>query len=112
MARTGYGAEYKAKIVIEVLQGARSLEEIAAENELNPNMVRNWKKEFLENASMVFDEKNISREARRQEEKQAKERERMLATIGQLTLERDFLQDCFRKAGQAVSMPNFRAEDP
>jgi len=112
MARTGYGAEFKAKIVIEVLQGAKSLEEIAAENELNPNMVRNWKKEFLENASMVFDEKNISREAKRQEEKQTKERERMLATIGQLTLERDFLQDCFRKAGQSVSMPNFRAEDP
>ncbi len=84
MARTGYGAEFKAKIVIEVLQGGKSLEEIAADNELNPNMVRNWKKEFLANASMVFDEKNISREAKRQAEKQAQERERMLATIGQL----------------------------
>ena len=26
----------------------------------------------------------------------------MLKTIGQLTLERDFLQDCFRLTGQAV----------
>lgn len=112
MARTGYGANFKAKIVIEVLQGGRSLEEIAADNELNPNMVRNWKKEFLANASMVFDEKNISREAKREAEKQTQERERMLATIGQLTLERDFLQDCFRKAGQTVSMPNFCAEKP
>lgn len=112
MARTGYGAEFKAKIVIEVLQGARSLEEIATEDDLNPNMVRNWKKEFLENASIVFDEKNITREAKRQEERQEKERKRMLSTIGQLTLERDFLQDCFRKAGQAITMPNFRTKEP
>ena len=112
MARTGYGADFKARIVIEVLQGARSLEEIAAENELNPNMVRNWKKEFLENASLVFDEKNIRREAKRQEEQQAKERERMLAMVGQLTLERDFLQDCFRKAGRTIEMPNFRSKEP
>lgn len=104
MARTGYGAEFKAKIVIEVLQGARSLEEIASENDLNPNMVRNWKKEFLENASMVSDEKNINREAKRQAERQEKERERMLSTIGQLTLECDFLQDCFRKAGQLIPL--------
>lgn len=61
---------------------------------------------------MVFDEKNISREAKRQMEKQAQERERMLATIGQLTLECDFRQDCFCKAGQTVSMPNFCTEEP
>ena len=26
----------------------------------------------------------------------------MLKTIGQLTLERDFLQDCFRRTGTAI----------
>ena len=26
----------------------------------------------------------------------------MLKTIGQLTLERDFLQDCFRRTGRAI----------
>ena len=110
MARNTYSAEFKAKIVIEVLQEARSLEEIAAANELNPNMVRNWKKEFLEKASSIFDEKNEAREAKRREEEQTKERAQMLETIGQLTLERDFLQGCFRKLGQSCSMPNFRSE--
>ena len=28
--------------------------EISAENNLNPNMVRNWKREFLDNAESVF----------------------------------------------------------
>ncbi len=56
MARSNYSAEYKAKIVLDVLQGEQELGEIAAANGLNPNMVRNWKKEFVANASRVFDE--------------------------------------------------------
>ena len=55
MAHRQYTPEYKAKIVLEVLKGEKELGEIAAENELNPNMVRNWKREFLENASSVFE---------------------------------------------------------
>ena len=55
MSRGKYTPEFKAKIVLEVLQGERELGAIAAENNLNPNMVRNWKAEFLENASLIFD---------------------------------------------------------
>ncbi len=66
-------------------------------------MVRNWKREFLEKASTVFEDSTKAfRQARKQEEAQRKEVSRMLKTIGQLTLERDFLQDCFRRTGRAV----------
>jgi hypothetical protein len=34
----------------------------------------------------------------------------MLKTIGQLTLERDFLQDCFRQVGEVL--PNLPDFDP
>ncbi len=103
MAHKQYTAQYKAKIVLEVLQGERELGEIASENQLNPNMVRNWKREFLEKASTVFeDSTKASRQAKKREETQQKEVTRMLKTIGQLTLERDFLQDCFRRTGQEV----------
>ena len=43
MSRGKYTPEFKAKIILEVLQGERELGAIAAENNLNPNMVRNWK---------------------------------------------------------------------
>lgn len=46
MSRGKYTPEFKAKIVLEILQGERELGAIAAENNLNPNMVRNWKAEF------------------------------------------------------------------
>jgi len=102
MARSIYTPEYKAKLVLEVLQGERELGEIAAENGINPNMLRNWKREFLSNASRAFDETRQVREARRKEEALEKEKAQMLKTIGQLTLERDFLQDCFRAVGKPI----------
>ena len=102
MARSNYTPEYKAKLVLEVLQGERELGEIAADNGINPNMLRNWKKEFVENASRAFDETRQDKEARRKEAALEKEKAQMLKTIGQLTLERDFLQDCFRTSGKPI----------
>ena len=103
MARTTYSPEFKAKIVLEVIEGARELEAIAADNQLNPNMVRNWRSEFLKNAGRAFEPTDRgTKEARRKERKREKENERLLRTVGQLTLERDFLQDCFRKVGKPV----------
>lgn len=109
MARSRYSAAFKTQIVLTVIREESSLEAIAAENNLNPNMVRNWKSEFLANASSVFDSK-AAKEIRQKEASLKKERTQMLKTIGQLTLERDFLQDCFRKAGRSVELPDFHTE--
>ena len=38
-----------------------------------------------------------------------KEKQQMLRTIGQLTLERDFIQDAFRRCGLPV--PQFHPKD-
>jgi Transposase and inactivated derivatives len=103
MAYKNYTSEFKAKVVIEVLQGEKSLSEIAAHYNLNPNMVRTWKAEFIENAGVVFENpKKAEKDARRKEAALKKETDRMLKTIGQLKLERDFLQDCFRQSGLPV----------
>ena len=109
MGHRRYTAQYKTRIVLEVLQGEKELGEIAAENNLNPNMVRNWKREFLENASAAFeDPRKAEKEEKKKAEAQRKEVDQMLKTIGQLTLERDFLQDCFRRTGRAI--PEFDPE--
>ena len=55
-------------------------------------MLRNWKAEFLENAGRAFDGSRQAKEARRKEADLKKTQAQMLKTIGQLTLERDFLQ--------------------
>lgn len=109
MARTQYSAQFKAKIVLEVLKGEKELGTIAYENNINPNMLRGWKREFLDHASEVFENpRKAEKQARRKEESQKKETGQMLKTIAQLTLERDFLQDCFRQCG--LSVPELGAE--
>lgn len=106
MARTQYSAQFKTKLVLEVLGGEKELGAIAYENGINPNMLRNWKREFLEKASTIFeDPKKAEKQAKRKEESLKKETERMLKTIGQLTLERDFLQGCFRQCGLPIPEP-------
>lgn len=102
MSRYKYTPEFKAKIVLEVLEGNRELGEIAADNNLNPNMVRNWKSEFVRNANRVFNERQSEKDIRRKEAELEQERDQMLKTIGQLTMERDFLQDVFRRNGHQV----------
>ena len=98
MTRKTYTAEYKTKLILEAIREESRLEKIASANEINPNMLRNWKQEFLKNASSVFSQ-NESKAAKRAEQKKEaaleKEKTKMLKKIGQLTLERDFLQDCF-----------------
>ena len=109
MARTTYSAQFKTNLVLEVLKEEKELGTIASENGINPNMLRNWKREFLENASTVFENpKKVEKEARRKEESLKKETDQMLKTIGQLTLERDFLQGCFRQCG--LSVPELGSE--
>jgi len=53
--RTIYSAEFKTKIVLEVLKEDRTLNEIASENNINPKNLQNWKKIFLENAEVAME---------------------------------------------------------
>ena len=50
-----YTAEFKTKIVLEVLQGDKTLNEIASEYSIIPKNIMNWKKVFLENAVMAME---------------------------------------------------------
>lgn len=60
-------------------------------------MVRRWKQDFLANAHMAFVSDAERKSAQRKEADLKKTNDQMLKPIGQLTLERDFLQDCFRQ---------------
>lgn len=102
MPRKKYTSEFKTKIVLSILQGDKELNVICSENGLNPNMVRKWKQEFLQNAHLAFGADSERKAVQRKEDDLKKKNDQMLRTIGQLTLERDFLQDCFRQAGEAI----------
>ena len=50
-------AKFKSDLVIELLRGEKNLNTLAVENNIQPNLLRNWKKEFFDKASVVFDYK-------------------------------------------------------
>lgn len=91
MKRRSFNAEFKAKIVLEALRGEKELNAIAAEHEIAPNQIRNWKAEFLKNTAAAFDDKRT--EALKAEIKQ-KEREtdQLYKKVGQLTTQVDWLK--------------------
>ena len=91
MSKRKFTAEFKAKIVLELLSGERELGEIAAEHQIHPNQLRTWKASFIEKAPTMFEESKAAKEAARRESELAAATAEMLKTIGQLTLERDFL---------------------
>ncbi len=111
MASTTYSAEFKSKIVLDLLQGDKQLGEFAAENNLNPNQIRNWKKEFLENSSRVFDENKREKEMRRKEQELEARRAELYKTIGQLTIERDWLRQCGKMLGGPDFEENYRRKN-
>jgi transposase-like protein len=53
--RRTFSAEFKAKVVLEALSGAKSAAEICREHNLKPDLLSHWKDQFLANASKVFE---------------------------------------------------------
>ena len=87
-----HNPENKAKLVLEMLQGERTISEIGAREGISAKMLSNWKAEFLRNAYRAF---SVSKDERAAEEKsrEAEERENtLLAKIGQLTYELDWVK--------------------
>jgi len=85
MPRKKYTSEFKTKIILSILQGDKELNVIASENGLNPNMVRKWKQEFLQNAHLAFGADSERKAVQRKEDDLKKKNDQMLKTIGQLT---------------------------
>ncbi len=86
--RRQFSAEFKAKIVLEVLEGEKTLNEIASKYDLLPKNIQNWKKQFLENASSAFDKSAVVKEYKDEIEQLKKDKDRANKKI----VERDWLE--------------------
>ncbi len=87
--RRRFSAEFKARVAIEATRGVKTINEIAADNEVHPVQVSQWKRELLERAPEVF----AGAAKARRDQKSAEEREgRLERKVGQLAVELDWLQ--------------------
>ena len=96
MQKRKYTAEYKARLVIEILRGAQTVSEIAAREEISTNQLHNWKKEFIENAARVFDQPKIEKDAQRELQDAEEREESLMAKVGSLAVENDLLKKKYK----------------
>jgi len=80
--RKKYTSEFKAKAVIEVLREAKTLNEIASEKEIHPNLLARWKQEALSKLPTVFE---IKRKENEEKKQQAELIQELYMQIGELT---------------------------
>ena len=94
--RRNFSAKFKSDLVIELLKGEKDLNTLASENNIQPNLLRNWKKEFLDKASLVFDDTREDN-AREKLAAERKEKEAYAKKVGQLTMQVDWLKKNLKK---------------
>jgi transposase-like protein len=87
-----FTAEFKAKVVLELISGEKGLMQASREYEIKDSVLSRWKQEFLERAAQVFE---LPRSVNPQEERIA-ELERM---VGRMTLQLDMAKKVFERSG-------------
>ncbi|MEM9005771.1 MAG: transposase [Cyanobacteria bacterium P01_F01_bin.86] len=75
-----YGSEFKAKVVLEVISGNRSVSEASRAHKVHASVINRWRHEFLKQAHLAFAYKGVGDNSA----ERIAELERM---VGRLTME-------------------------
>jgi len=84
--RRNHTAAFKAKVALAAVKGDKTMAQLAAQYDIHANQIQDWRKKLLESAVDVF---GRGAQERSDTEETVKE---LHAKIGQLTMERDFLE--------------------
>jgi transposase len=88
--RKQYSASQKAKIALEILKEEKTVNQIASEYGVHPNVLYRWKKQALENLPRLFEDENKNeRERQAEQERQTNE---LYSEIGRLTTQLNWLK--------------------
>jgi transposase len=94
---SNFQTEFKARVVLQVLTGAKTAAQVCREHQLSEQLLASWKKQFLAHADLAFAQE---REATADQARLA-ELEQM---VGRLTME----LEAAKKASQLLSLPSKR----
>ena len=88
--RKRYTASFKARVALESIRGDKTLSQLAAEHGIHQTQIATWKRQATEGITEVFSSKKVAKEKSHTHTIQE-----LHAKIGQLLVEKDFLQKAF-----------------
>jgi len=91
--RKRYASSFKVKVALEAIQGNLTLSEIAAKYGIGQTQISNWKKAAIDSIKCSFEKGKSKNSSLAGQDSHIKE---LHAKIGELTLERDFLEKASR----------------
>jgi transposase len=90
--RKRYDKAFKARVALEAIRGEKTVQQIALEFEVHPNLVGLWKKQLLAGAAEIFEKPNT-----KAEEQTEKKTDELYRQIGELQVEKEFLKKKYKQ---------------
>lgn len=91
-SRKKHTASFKAQVAIEAIKEQETLSDLAKRFDVHPQMISNWKREFLARGSEIFETKAPDVEA-------VKREKALYEKIGRLEVEVDFCKRASEQLG-------------
>src|SRR5574344_912806 len=88
---TQYSAEFKTKIVLEVLKGDKTINEIASEYNIIPKNIQNWKNIFLGNDVVAMETAKAVKKYKDEIEKLKAKNDEYAKIVGKLTMKNNWI---------------------
>ena len=85
-----FSAEVKTKIVLEMLKEESTIAQLSTKYEVSAKTMQNWKKQFLNNASLVFEPAKAVSEFKDQIEDLKNQNDELAKALGKATVERNW----------------------
>ena len=87
-----HSAAFKAQVALEAIKEAETLSELSKRFDISPQMISNWKREFISRGAEIFSSKAPDEEAERREKA-------LYEKIGRLEVEVDFCKRASEQLG-------------
>ncbi|MBD0293589.1 MAG: transposase [Flavisolibacter sp.] len=97
-SRRKFSAAFKSKVCIEAIKEQQTIEALAKKYELHPTQINTWKKEFLQQAAVVFEKEGQGSGNEKDQLIQA-----LYAQIGEQKVAIDFLKKSYCKVHRGTS---------
>jgi transposase-like protein len=81
-----YTSSFKAQLVLEALKEEKTIAQIGSENDTHPRNIQLWKRQFLENVEVVFDQEMAVKKYQDKLQQEQEKIDFLHKQIGELTV--------------------------